>query len=250
MEFINKVIKTVKLNGKIRHSNAVVFSVKGHNRIYQEDSPSHSDRLYTEDERRHGRDNRNPFRRSPILNAPSNGPMCPSHDTSIVTAARSLTAPVSTTPTTQPSSKDLTVSGDHSLVPLSWKPLKWVRPSSSIPSAKEETTLKVLVPPMKEAPVASPVTSPLVGDENGALRKRARLGWGQGLAKYEKQKVQGSVDSSGTRSGGPGDAGSSGAVDVGVSGAGDAGISGPMTAASCPSPVTPLSATSRPPGKT
>jgi hypothetical protein len=75
----------------------------------------------------------------------------------------------------------------------------------------------------------------------GTSRKKARLGWGQGLAKYEKAKVQGSVDSSGTRSGGPGDAGSSGA--------GDAGICGTVTTASCPSPVTPLSATSRPPGK-
>lgn len=97
------------------------------------------------------------------------------------------------------------------------------------------------MPPVKEASIASPLTSPSVGDEIGAFRKKARLGWGQGLAKYEKAKVQGSVDSSGTRSGGPGDAGSSGA--------GDASICGPVTAASCPSPVTPLSATSRPPGK-
>ncbi|OQU77310.1 hypothetical protein SORBI_3009G027300 [Sorghum bicolor] len=32
------------------------------------------------------------------------------------------------------------------------------------------------------------------GTEDEAPRKKARLGWGQGLAKYEKQKVQGPVD--------------------------------------------------------
>ncbi|KAJ3699499.1 hypothetical protein LUZ61_003204 [Rhynchospora tenuis] len=215
----------------------------GHHRLYSEESPSHSDRLYSEDERRHGRDNHNSFRQSPTLNSPSNFPRRPSYDTSIVTAARSLTIPVSTTSTKQTPSKDNTDSRDHSLVPLSWKPLKWARPSSSSLLSKDETTLKVLVPSTNEASVASPVKSPSVGDEMGSSRKKARLGWGQGLAKYEKEKVQVSADSSG----GPGDASSSGAVDVCVSGAADAGISGPVKAASCPSPVTPLSVTSRPP---
>ncbi|KAL5659538.1 hypothetical protein ACJX0J_032701, partial [Zea mays] len=32
------------------------------------------------------------------------------------------------------------------------------------------------------------------GTEDEAPRKKARLGWGQGLTKYEKQKVQGPVD--------------------------------------------------------
>ncbi|GJN36190.1 hypothetical protein PR202_gb25030 [Eleusine coracana subsp. coracana] len=38
-----------------------------------------------------------------------------------------------------------------------------------------------------------PATSPH-GSEEEAPRKKARLGWGQGLAKYEKQKVQGPTD--------------------------------------------------------
>ncbi|KAJ4793075.1 Nuclear receptor corepressor 1 [Rhynchospora pubera] len=215
----------------------------GHHRLYSEDSSSRSDRFYGEDERRHGRDNHNSCKRSPTLNSPSNFPRRPSYDTSIVTAARSLTIPVSTTSTKQPSSKDHTDSRDHALVPLSWKPLKWARPTSSALQSKDETTLKVLVPSVNEALVGSPVKSPSIGDETGSSRKKARLGWGQGLAKYEKEKVHGSVDSSG----GPGDASSSGAVDVCVSGAADAGISGPVKAASCPSPVTPLSVTSRPP---
>nr|CAD1841932.1 unnamed protein product [Ananas comosus var. bracteatus] len=87
---------------------------------------------------------------------------------------------------------------DHQLGSISWKPLKWPR-SSSLSSAKsgrsepEEGKLEVSVPSGQETPIRSPVTSPQPSDE-GAARKKPRLGWGQGLAKYERQKVQGSID--------------------------------------------------------
>ncbi|MQL81772.1 hypothetical protein Taro_014238 [Colocasia esculenta] len=83
---------------------------------------------------------------------------------------------------------------DHSLGSLQWKPLKWNRTGSFSSSSKavrsepEEGRLEVVVPPGKETPVESPVASPVPSDE-GLSRKKQRLGWGQGLAKYEKEKI-------------------------------------------------------------
>lgn len=84
---------------------------------------------------------------------------------------------------------------DHPLGSLQWKPLKWNRANSFSSSSKvcrsepEEGRLEVVVPPGKETPVESPVASPVPSDE-GLARKKQRLGWGQGLAKYEKSKVE------------------------------------------------------------
>ncbi|XP_068667872.1 uncharacterized protein [Aristolochia californica] len=91
---------------------------------------------------------------------------------------------------------------DNSLGSLSWKPMKWSR-SGSLTSrgsgsftASDDT--KVELPPGKSSPVLSPsagdlfaagVTGPSY--EETCSRKKQRLGWGQGLAKYEKQKVVG-----------------------------------------------------------
>ncbi|RCV15313.1 hypothetical protein SETIT_3G048100v2 [Setaria italica] len=46
----------------------------------------------------------------------------------------------------------------------------------------------------KEASAQPPAGSAPLGTEDEAPRKKARLGWGQGLAKYEKQKVHGPAD--------------------------------------------------------
>lgn len=48
----------------------------------------------------------------------------------------------------------------------------------------------------KEGPAQPSAVAGPHGAEDEAPRKKARLGWGQGLAKYEKQKVQGPADSS------------------------------------------------------
>lgn len=86
---------------------------------------------------------------------------------------------------------------DHSLGSLAWKSLKWNRSSSFSSSSKvlrsesDEGRLEVLLPPGRETPIESPVASPLSLDE-GLSRKKQRLGWGQGLAKYERAKTEGS----------------------------------------------------------
>ncbi|XP_062179718.1 uncharacterized protein LOC133884358 [Phragmites australis] len=46
----------------------------------------------------------------------------------------------------------------------------------------------------KEVSAQPPAVAASHGAEEEAPRKKARLGWGQGLAKYEKQKVQGPAD--------------------------------------------------------
>uniref|UniRef100_A0A1D1XWG5 Nuclear receptor corepressor 1 n=3 Tax=Anthurium amnicola TaxID=1678845 RepID=A0A1D1XWG5_9ARAE len=91
---------------------------------------------------------------------------------------------------------------NHSLGSLQWKPLKWNRSSSFSSSSKvvrsesDEGRLEVVLPPGKETPVESPAASPVPLDE-GLPRKKQRLGWGQGLAKYEKQKFEGTDDGAG-----------------------------------------------------
>ncbi|CAA6654775.1 unnamed protein product [Spirodela intermedia] len=84
---------------------------------------------------------------------------------------------------------------DHSLGSLAWKSLKWNRSSSFSSSSKvlrsesDGGRLEVLLPPGRETPIESPVASPLSLDED-LSRKKQRLGWGQGLAKYERAKTE------------------------------------------------------------
>ncbi|XP_010937837.1 uncharacterized protein [Elaeis guineensis] len=209
----------------------------GYHQLYPENSgahgctPSRSDRFWLEDEGfrpssgRYGggggrsssggsRESRGSFRRSPYWDSSDSSRQ--QHHDPPVTAQRSVAVPIS--PASQPPLKDQndkTGGGvddgsgtghrfdrDHSLGSISWKPLKWSR-AGSLSSTKagrselEETGLEVLIPTGKETPIRSPVTSPAPSDE-GASKKKPRLGWGQGLAKYEKQKVEGSLDASGT----------------------------------------------------
>ncbi|XP_072960984.1 uncharacterized protein [Typha angustifolia] len=238
----------------------------GYHQLYPEDSgghgctPSRSDRIWLEDEsfrpsgrygggRSGGRDSRMPFRRSPYWDSfpeysRQQQPPLPQIQDSAVTSLRSVAVPIS--PASQPPLKDENdriadatddgsgtgrrVDPDRSLGSMSWKPLKWPRASSlSVAkvgrSEQEEAGLEVSAPSGKET-LVSTATSPQLADD-GAPRKKARLGWGQGLAKYEKQKVQGSLDSPGT----------------GARSATSDTSPRMVTSAGFPSPATPSSAT-------
>ncbi|XP_077217441.1 uncharacterized protein LOC143851834 isoform X2 [Tasmannia lanceolata] len=99
---------------------------------------------------------------------------------------------------------------DHSLGSIAWKPLKWTRSGSlssrssgfshstsskSIRADSDDMRPELL--PRKSTPAQSPSGDPAVGlttaaqFEESCPRKKQRLGWGQGLAKYEKEKVEG-----------------------------------------------------------
>ncbi|KAK3018720.1 hypothetical protein RJ639_003915 [Escallonia herrerae] len=105
---------------------------------------------------------------------------------------------------------------ETSLGSVDWKPLKWTRSgslssrgsgfshsSSSKSMGVDLIEAKVEVPHRRSAtPTQSPsgdaaacVTSAAPPEEMGS-RKKPRLGWGEGLAKYEKKKVEGPDDTS------------------------------------------------------
>lgn len=90
---------------------------------------------------------------------------------------------------------------------LDWKPLKWSRSgsltsrgsgfshsSSSKSLGGESSDAKGDIPPKSVTPVQSPSGEALacvpsaVPSEETSSRKKPRLGWGEGLAKYEKKK--------------------------------------------------------------
>lgn len=94
---------------------------------------------------------------------------------------------------------------------LDWKPLKWTRSgslssrgsgfshssSSKSLGGVDSTEGKAELQPKNATPVQSPsgdaatyVTSATLSEETTS-RKKPRLGWGEGLAKYEKKKVEG-----------------------------------------------------------
>ncbi|KAL2896604.1 Nuclear receptor corepressor 1 [Bienertia sinuspersici] len=92
---------------------------------------------------------------------------------------------------------------------LDWKPLKWSR-SGSLTSRgsgfSHSSSSKSMggessdLPPKNATPIQSPsgdavgcVPSAVPSDETSS-RKKPRLGWGEGLAKYEKKKVDGPED--------------------------------------------------------
>lgn len=94
------------------------------------------------------------------------------------------------------------------LGPIAWKPLKWNRStslssrgsgfshtSSSRSIGAESDENKPDLPSGRATPVHSPSADGITPNphfEDTCPRKKQRLGWGQGLAKYEKQKVEGS----------------------------------------------------------
>ncbi|KAK4366596.1 hypothetical protein RND71_014476 [Anisodus tanguticus] len=146
---------------------------------------------------------------------------------------------------------------EGSLGSIEWRPLKWTRSGSlsSRGSLSHSGSSKSMGVDSNETKPElqlgnSKAVQSLTGDatacvtsaapsEETTSRKKRRLGWGEGLAKYEKKKVEGPEDS---------------AVKVGVSISGDSvepGHSQPLNLADksprltafldCPSPATPSS---------
>ncbi|KAG6530447.1 uncharacterized protein LOC122043319 isoform X1 [Zingiber officinale] len=130
------------------------------------------------------------------------------HDQEInVTSHRSVTALVSSTSQTSPNNNyqsDVVDDGlgsgqifdhrDHSLGSIPWK--KWSRSSSAKNGRTEmdDAGTKLWSHVEKETFVQAPVASSFASTESAF--KKPRIGWGQGLAKYEKQKVEGFTEPS------------------------------------------------------
>ncbi|KVI09746.1 uncharacterized protein LOC112510223 isoform X2 [Cynara cardunculus var. scolymus] len=91
---------------------------------------------------------------------------------------------------------------------IDWKPLKWIRSgslssrgsgfshsSSSKSIGMDSLDMKIDVPPGNSTPLqspsgdAGPCLTPRTPADEVSSRKKPRLGWGEGLAKYEKKKV-------------------------------------------------------------
>ncbi|WOL16282.1 hypothetical protein Cni_G25069 [Canna indica] len=215
------------LSGHYRHGG-------GYHQVQPEDSvghgwtPSRSDRLWFEDDGfrsssvRYGgghrgssggssRDNRGSFRRSPYWDSGDFSRQ--HHHDSHVTPQMSVTNPIlSTSQTSLKDQNGKTGSGaddgfdtghifdrrEDSLGSMPWK--KWSRPASATltrtgRSESQEAGPETILSTGKENPLRTSVTSDLPPDDV-ASKKKPRLGWGQGLAKYEKQKVEGSQDAS------------------------------------------------------
>ncbi|GFZ14787.1 duplicated homeodomain-like superfamily protein [Actinidia rufa] len=103
---------------------------------------------------------------------------------------------------------------ENSMGSIDWKPLKWSRSgsltsrgsgfshsSSSKSMGVDSSEVHAELEPRDGTPVWSPsgdavacATSAAPSEETNS-RKKARLGWGEGLAKYEKKKVDGPDDS-------------------------------------------------------
>lgn len=146
---------------------------------------------------------------------------------------------------------------ESSLGSIEWRPLKWIRSGSlssrgSLSHSGSSKSMGVdSNEPKPDLQLGnSKAVQSLTGDatacvtsaapsEETTSRKKPRLGWGEGLAKYEKKKVEGPEDS---------------AVKVGASISGDSvepGYSQPLNLADksprvtvfpdCPSPATPSS---------
>ncbi|CAI9767471.1 unnamed protein product [Fraxinus pennsylvanica] len=106
---------------------------------------------------------------------------------------------------------------ENSLGSIDWKPLKWSRSeslssrgsgfshsSSSKSMGTDSNEMKAELQPKNVMPVQSPsgeaaacvksiVPTPALSEETSS-RKKPRLGWGEGLAKYEKKNVDGPED--------------------------------------------------------
>ncbi|XP_074571876.1 uncharacterized protein LOC141828353 isoform X2 [Curcuma longa] len=201
--------------------------------VYPEDfighgsTPSRSDRIWSEDDgfrpssARYfssyrsssssssvgcNRENRGSFRRPPYWDV-SDFPRQQHLQETHAPSQRPVSAPISSTSQTSPLKKNDKIDcieddlstvhkfnhQDNSLGSIPWK--KWNRPTSTKTgrSETENAGTEVALPLEKETPTRSPVAS-LASNESAP--KKPRLGWGQGLAKYEKQKVVGSTEPS------------------------------------------------------
>ncbi|XP_010264748.1 PREDICTED: uncharacterized protein LOC104602664 isoform X2 [Nelumbo nucifera] len=105
---------------------------------------------------------------------------------------------------------------DHSLGSMAWKPLKWTRSSSlssrssgfshssssksiraNLDDSKPELQPRKTTPVQSSSGDAAEGVTTLTPFEDTYSKKKQRLGWGQGLAKYEKEKVEGPEETTG-----------------------------------------------------
>ncbi|XP_072995084.1 uncharacterized protein [Typha latifolia] len=206
-----------------RHPSGYYRQGGGYHQPYPEDSgaygcpPSRSDGLWVKDEnfkpsgsyggRCINRESRESFRRSPYRDSSSEFSKHQQKHYS-PNALRSVAVQISPASQTalkdRNSTNDIAIDGsgtgravdrDLSSASILWRPSKW-NCAIADRSGPEEAGLKESEAPDKESLIQSTVAYPQMPDE-GSSKKKPRLGWGQGLAKYEKQKVQGSPDSYG-----------------------------------------------------
>ncbi|KAL2526468.1 Duplicated homeodomain-like superfamily protein [Abeliophyllum distichum] len=108
------------------------------------------------------------------------------------------------------------VEKDRSLVSIDWNPLKWTRSGSlssrgsgfshssssksmgadsneTVAEVQPKNVMSVQSPSGAAAAACVASTTPALSEETSFTKKR-RLGWGEGLAKYEKKKVEGPED--------------------------------------------------------
>ncbi|XP_066368634.1 uncharacterized protein [Miscanthus floridulus] len=168
-------------------------------------TPSRSDRYWPEDDgggykgfgryggggRRDGRDMRGSYRRSPYRggygsdfsrNHPEQPPPPPPRRSPL----RSVAVPICYDPPGNRVDR-----GDRDNLP---RVTPWRRRESRSEAADAVGQTTRLSASGKEASAQPLAVAGPHGTEDEAPRKKARLGWGQGLAKYEKQKVQGPAD--------------------------------------------------------
>lgn len=178
-------------------------------------TPSRSDRYWLEEDaggykgfsrygggggRREGRDMRGSYRRSPFRSYGGDFPRGhqePPPPPLRRSPLRSVAVPISYDP---PGDKADREDREHHPRVTPWRPLRRRETRSdaadaagagptSVRQNTGEGTASEKKAPAQSLAVAAPQTS-----EEEAPRKKPRLGWGQGLAKYEKQKVHGSAD--------------------------------------------------------
>ncbi|KAI5017165.1 hypothetical protein ZWY2020_037543 [Hordeum vulgare] len=182
-------------------------------------TPSRSDRYWLEDDppagykgfsrygggggRRDGRDLRGSYRRSPFRSYGGDFPRGhqepPPPPPLRRSPLRSVAVPICYDP---PSDRADREDKEHQPRATPWRPLRRRESRSDAADAAGAGPLSVRQSAAagsaseKNAPAQSDAAADSQTAEEEAPRKKPRLGWGQGLAKYEKQKVPGSADSS------------------------------------------------------
>lgn len=111
-----------------------------------------------------------------------------------------------------PGSADQKPERENGIESIDWKPLKWTRSgslssrgsgfshsNSSKGMGVDSIEIVAEVQQKNVTPVRSPIAvcavpTPSASLDDNSSRKKPRLGWGEGLAKYEKKKVEGPED--------------------------------------------------------
>uniref|UniRef100_A0ACD5W4V5 Uncharacterized protein n=1 Tax=Avena sativa TaxID=4498 RepID=A0ACD5W4V5_AVESA len=176
-------------------------------------TPSRSDRYWLEEEgggggykgfsryggggRREGRDMRGSYRRSPFRSYGGDFPRSHQEPPLRRSPLRSVAVPISYDP---PSDRADREDREHHTRVTPWRPLRRREHRSDAGDAAGAGALSVgqstaaKAASEKNAPDQSVDAAAQQMAEDEAPRKKPRLGWGQGLAKYEKRKVPGSSE--------------------------------------------------------